>query len=82
VHEFLALFSGVLVGLVAWQVQRARMRTLAIVAMSLATGVLVATISGEIEKSWAFALLDAAQVAVAAIVTIVALTKFRTHPAG
>ncbi|MGH2558671.1 MAG: hypothetical protein ACRDJH_06375 [Thermomicrobiales bacterium] len=77
-YEFLAVFSGVLVGLVAWQVHRARMRAAAVASMSLAVGVLVASISGEIMESWAFALLDAVQVAVAGIVTIVVLTKFRT----
>ncbi|MGH2530937.1 MAG: hypothetical protein ACRDJW_01405 [Thermomicrobiales bacterium] len=75
VYEFLALLSGVLVGLVAWQVHRARMRVAAVSSMSLAVGVLVATISGEIMESWAFALLATVQVAIAAAVTMALLAR-------
>ena len=79
VYEFLALLSGVLVGFVAWQVHRARMRAVAVAAMSLAVGVLVASISGDILESWAYALLDSAQVAVAATVTLALLARLRPH---
>jgi hypothetical protein len=81
VYEFLAVLSGVLVGVVVWQVHRARMRAAAVVAMSLAIGVLVTTISGEIMDHWAYALLAAAQVAAAAAITLAVLTKVRLHPA-
>jgi hypothetical protein len=73
----IAVLSGVLVGCVIWHVHRPRMRVAALVALSISIGVLVSAISGEIIESWAFVLVDTAQVAFAAVATLVVLTRFR-----
>jgi hypothetical protein len=77
-YEFLAILVGLLVGLVVWQIERPRLRIVAIVLAGVILGPLVSAMAGELAESWAFAVLDAAQVMAGAVVALAVVTRLRT----
>jgi hypothetical protein len=77
-YEFLAILVGLLVGLVVWQIERPRLRIVAIVVAGMILGPLVSAMAGELAASWAFAVLDAAQVMAGAVVALAVVTRLRT----
>lgn len=68
VYEMVALLAGVVLGLAVHQLPR-RLAWLWGAGGTVIVGVGVAALSGELAESWAFALFDIAQVAVAAVCT-------------
>jgi hypothetical protein len=77
-YEFLAILVGLLVGLVVWQIERPRLRIVAIIVAGVILGPLVSAMAGELAESWAFAVLDAAQVMAGAVVALAVVTRLRT----
>lgn len=69
VYEIIPLFAGILIGFGFLRLGPFDQRTRAIILVpaALVIGWIAATVSGEIEESWAFVLFDAAQVVVAAV---------------
>jgi uncharacterized membrane protein len=75
-YEMLALAAGVGLGLTVVQVPQ-RFRWLLCVVGAMAIGVSVAALSGELAESWAFALFDTVQAAVAAGLTVYLVIAWR-----
>jgi hypothetical protein len=80
-YEVLALAAGVALGLAVHQLPR-RLAWLWGAAGAVVVGVSVAALSGELAESWAFALFDTAQVAVAAALTAYLATAWRRRRAS
>lgn len=76
-NEFIPLSAGLVIGLLALWIPPGRARWTFIVAMGLATGVLVAAALGELGKSWGFAVFDAAQAVAAAGAAVLAVQARR-----
>jgi membrane protein implicated in regulation of membrane protease activity len=80
-YEAIALLTGVALGLALRGAPR-RFALLSGAAGAVVAGVTVAALSGELAESWAFALFDAAQVAVAAVCTVYAARAWRRRRAA
>jgi len=70
--EFVALFAGIGLGALFALLDRSRA---SVVAPAAVVGVLVAWMSGELGESWAFALFDAGQAIVAALLAHVLVLR-------
>jgi hypothetical protein len=68
VEEIFPVAAGVLVGLVTYRFSSV-VRTALLAVLSLVLGFLAAWASGELAVSWVYVLIDALQVAVAAVMT-------------
>lgn len=71
-YEIIPLFLGVVIGLGLSRLGPLD-RTLRIITvgiLAIVIGFIAASVSGEIEESWMFVLFDAAQVVVAAVLTV------------
>jgi hypothetical protein len=71
VYEIIALLAGATIGVALRGVPSLRRSTALAVPLGLAAGTAVTALSGELEISPAFILLDAGQSAVAAVLTLV-----------
>jgi hypothetical protein len=76
-YEIVPLVAGVVFacGWVRWGPVAARPRLLISVLFALATGVVAASISGELAESWIFIVIDAAATMAAIVVTTVVLSQ-------
>jgi len=77
VYEILPVVAGVVFGggLLWFGPRSSSMRVIASIVFALVAGFIAASVSGEIEESWAFVLLDAAFTLVATAVALWGLPK-------
>lgn len=73
-QEFFPVAAGVVVGLLVQRFVPVRLKAVALVALSLILGVLASYAAGELLLSYAYVLVDVAQVIVAAAVAALLLT--------
>lgn len=69
-YEVIPLVTGVLLGLFVGSTGRTRASTLLVAAVAVVVGFLAASISGELEMSWAFVVFDVGQVLVAYVLAL------------
>jgi hypothetical protein len=70
VYEILAILAGVVIGLIAARLSSTPLKIAAIITGSVAVGVIVSSISGELSMSWGFLVFDIGQVLIAAAVAM------------
>lgn len=75
-QEFIPLALGVPLALAVAAIQNTRTRWAATLAGAVVLGVLTSATVGELEESWAFALLDTAQVLFAAVAAMLLKERF------
>jgi hypothetical protein len=75
--EVFPVLAGIVVGLATHQLASGAWRAMLIVVGSLGLGALATWIAGELAVSWVYVLIDAGQVALAAVLTVVAVTVWR-----
>jgi hypothetical protein len=73
-HEVFPVTMGALIGVGALRMPAGRWRWLTLAVISLVVGLVAALISGELAESWAFVLVDTAQVLVVALLAGAAVT--------
>ncbi len=56
--EILPISAGVVVGLICWRIASVRLRTAALVILSVLFGALASFLTGELALTWAFLLID------------------------
>jgi len=80
-HEVFPVAAGAVLGVAALRIADVRWRFLVLVLASIAVGAIASAVSGELRESWAFVLVDAAQVLLVALLTGAAVTGWqrRTH---
>jgi hypothetical protein len=71
VYEILAIVAGVVIGLIAARLSSTPLKIAAIITGSVAVGVIVSSVSGELSISWGFLVFDIGQVLIAAAVAVV-----------
>jgi hypothetical protein len=71
-YEVFPVVSGIVLGLAAFRYFPARLRWVAVVALSIVLGVTASAISGELAMSWEFILIDSPQVLLVAVITLAA----------
>ena len=69
-YEILAIVAGVVIGLIAARLASTPLKIAAIITGSVAVGVIVSSISGELSISWGFLVFDIGQVLIAAAVAM------------
>lgn len=74
--EILPITAGVVVGLICWRIASVRLRTAALVVLSVIFGTLASAINGELALTWAFLLIDIPLVFLVAVGTSILLTRF------
>jgi hypothetical protein len=79
-EEVFPVAAGVLLGLLSFRLPRS-LKAAVIGALSVVVGVLAAWLSGELAISWVYALVDTAQVAVAAVMTVFAVKAWHRYRA-
>jgi hypothetical protein len=79
VYEILAIVAGVVIGLIATRLSSTPLKIAAIITGSVAVGVIVSSISGELSMSWGFLVFDIGQVVVAAAVAMTLSTVWRSR---
>jgi uncharacterized protein YacL len=79
VYEILAILAGVVIGLIAARLSSTPLKIAAIITGSVAVGVIVSSISGELSMSWGFLVFDIGQVVVAAAVAMTLSTVWRSR---
>jgi uncharacterized protein YacL len=79
VYEILAIVAGVVIGLIAARLSSIPLKIAAIITGSVAVGVIVSSISGELSMSWGFLVFDIGQVVVAAAVAMTLSTVWRSR---
>jgi hypothetical protein len=72
--EAVPVVTGVLIGLLCWQLVPRRLRQLIAVALSVPSGALITYAAGEFQISWGFVVFDIGQVVIAALLTGVVVT--------
>ncbi|MCX2726990.1 hypothetical protein OO015_05705 [Thermomicrobium sp. 4228-Ro] len=78
--EILPISAGVVVGLICWRIASVRLRTVALVALSVIFGALASLINGELALTWGFLLIDIPLVFLVAAGTSVVLARvFPAH---
>jgi hypothetical protein len=76
-QEVFPVVAGVIVALGCRRLRPTRMRRALLAAAAVVLGVLASALSGELVESWAFVLIDVAQVVLAmAVVTVVLDRRF------
>ncbi len=73
-YELIPILAGVAAGAAAMRVHARGALAAVVMAVAVIAGVAAASLSGEIEESWAFALWDTAQAVAAGALTLVAAT--------
>lgn len=76
-HEVFPVVAGIVVGLLAMRLPAGRPRGIAVAALSVVFGVLASAISGELELSAGFILIDIPQVLVTAALTATLVTAWQ-----
>ncbi len=79
-EEVFPVLAGIVVGLVALVAPRA-WRVALVAVFGVAFGIVAAWVAGELAISWVYALIDVAQVAAAAIGTLVLVALWGRHRA-
>lgn len=57
-QEILPISAGVVVGLICWRIASLRLRTAALVILSVVFGFLASLLTGELALTWGFLLID------------------------
>ena len=78
-YEILAIVAGVVVGLIAARLTSTPLKIAAIITGSVAVGVIVSSISGELSISWGFLVFDIGQVLIAVAMTMVLSALWRSR---
>lgn len=78
-YELFPILGGLVTGLIASQLKGNRLKAIAIAVLSITIGIAASTVSGEVESSWGYVLLDIAQVLVAAVVVTAAIAYWKTY---
>ncbi|HAX24104.1 MAG TPA: hypothetical protein PLR44_12355 [Thermomicrobiales bacterium] len=69
-NEIFPVLAGVLVGIIAMRIASLRVRTAAIILLSVVFGIAASAISGELALTWEFVLVDIPLVAISSLVTV------------
>ncbi len=75
-HEILPISAGVVVGLICWRIASVRLRTIALVVLSVVFGALASLLTGELALTWGFLLIDIPLVFLVAVGTSLLLARF------
>ncbi len=73
--EILPISAGILVGLICWRIASVRLRTAALVVLSVLFGALASLVNGELALSWGFLLIDIPLVFLVAVGTSVLVSR-------
>ena len=76
-EEVFPVLAGVVVGLAAHHLTSRALRAILVVVFSLAFGWVAAWVSGELAQSLVYVAIDAAQVAIAAVLTAMLAAAWR-----
>ena len=77
-HEFFPLVAGIVIALAISSSEIGlRVKTVALVVLSVVTGALASWVSGELWESWAYLAFDVAQVLLVAGMTTVLIAAWR-----
>jgi hypothetical protein len=79
VYEILAIVAGVVIGLIAVRLSSTPLKIATIITGSVAVGVIVSSISGELSISWGFLVFDIGQVLIAAAVAMTLSAVWRSR---
>ncbi|MEZ4615534.1 MAG: hypothetical protein R2867_08475 [Caldilineaceae bacterium] len=80
--EFVPLLSGIVLGLLIYQLQGRVTKGIVIVLLSLLIGYGVSALSGELALSWLYLVFDMSQTLFAAVVTQFLLARRQRHTAA
>lgn len=78
-YEILAIVAGVIIGMIAVRLSSTLLKIGAIITGSVAVGVIVSSISGELSLSWGFLVFDIGQVLIAAAVAMTLSAVWRSR---
>lgn len=78
-YEILAIVAGGVIGLIAARLSSTPLKIAAIITGSVAVGVIVSSISGELSMSWGFLVFDIGQVLIAAAVAMTLSAVWRSR---
>jgi hypothetical protein len=73
--EILPISAGILVGLTCWRIASVRLRTAALVVLSVLFGALASLVNGELALSWGFLLIDIPLVFLVAVGTSLLVSR-------
>lgn len=73
--EILPISAGILVGLICWRIASVRLRTAALVVLSVLFGALASLVNGEMALSWGFLLIDIPLVFLVAVGTSLLVSR-------
>lgn len=73
--EILPISAGILVGLICWRIASVRLRTAALVVLSVLFGALASLVNGELALSWGFLLIDIPPVFLVAVGTSLLVSR-------
>jgi len=73
--EILPISAGILVGLICWRIASVRLRTAALVVLSVLFGALASLVNGELALSWGFLLIDIPLVFLVAVGTSLLVSR-------
>ena len=73
--EILPISVGILVGLICWRIASVRLRTAALVVLSVLFGALASLLNGELALSWGFLLIDIPLVFLVAVGTSLLVSR-------
>lgn len=73
--EILPISAGILVGLICWRIASVRLRTAALVVLSVLFGALASLLNGELALSWGFLLIDIPLVFLVAVGTSLLVSR-------
>jgi len=73
--EILPISAGILVGLICWRIASVRLRTAALVVLSVLFGALASLVKGELALSWGFLLIDIPLVFLVAVGTSLLVSR-------
>lgn len=78
-YEAFPILGGLVTGLIASQLKGNRLKGIVIALLSITIGFAASTVSGELEMSWGYVILDIAQVLVAAVVVTIAVAYWKSY---
>lgn len=73
--EILPISAGILVGLICWRIASVRLRSAALVVLSVLFGALASLVNGELALSWGFLLIDIPLVFLVAVGTSLLVSR-------
>jgi hypothetical protein len=73
--EILPIGAGILVGLICWRIASVRLRTAALVVLSVLFAALASLVNGELALSWGFLLIDIPLVFLVAVGTSLLVSR-------